>query len=896
MDIPPLYPNVQEPITVLACQTTSRHNPVNNTVKSNNKAPRHMSRFHLSLLSSRWFRISLVILALSLGVLAGTPVLIERLAEQWLEQHGGEQVEVQDVDFNPFTGILRLDNVSIRIQDRTPLAFTKAELNLAWLPLFSRHIQAQAIELTGFRMVVRNEDVLSIGGIQLPAGDQETETDKSVDQSARWAAGIHSLGLNDFTLLYHDRNINSTISIESLQLSNLAQWTPEQPAKLDYRGHINEAPVVLEATLAPFSATPVYKGSLTIEDLKLSDFESLTQPALEKLAGLVSLKGDFSIEQSNHSLRIEHDGTLAVKDIDVSHQSARVANRALSWTGTTDLALATDFSNLQLQNRGKLNIGELNVDLPANKLKVVHEGLLLDGTFKFDDSESGQDISLVADIDISKPDLQAPEMETDLIGADRLQIKGLALDSLQQIKVAKITVDALNIGRPLASKQSTNKDETFYRARQLLVDNVTYADGFTSIDTIHEDDVHVLYQRDKDGNWKINSLLGVLLGEEEPETGESGTDSSGETGSSENADAQAAKNGLAINRIDVTDGSSMTILDEAVTPAFRETLTFSELSLEKLDTGKPDQASLLRLESRLARHTTLSANGTVKPFQQPPGLDLKGKLHAMDLPRLSPYTRDSLGVLLDSGTLDVDMKIKSENSVMDGKATLTLHQLELESVDSKDSLQSRIPVPLNVALDTLRDKNNTIELDIPIEGDANAPDFDVSDAIGQAFATGLRKGAASYLKYALQPYGTLILAAEYAGEAVTRVRLQPIGFEPGQSVMDDTDRDYLSKVAKVLNDRPKLAIKLCGVAVKQDVLYFQQLATADSKKNAGKKVSQEIPVIDEQKLTDLARQRAEQVKNYLVEKFKVPADHLVGCRPRIETDKADASARTDLLI
>ena len=804
---------------------------------------------------------------------------------------------MQDVDFNPFTGILRLDNVSVQVQDRTPLSFATAELNLAWLPLFSRRIQVQSVELTGFRMVVRNEDVLRIGGIQLPAGGQDTATDQPADESTHWATGIHTLGLHDFTLLYHDRNIHSTVYIDSLQLSDLTQWAPEQPARLDFKGSINDAPVAIEATLAPFSVTPVYSGSLTIEDLNLSDFEPLTQPALEKLAGVVSLNGDFSIEQNKQTLHVQHDGTLAAREVAVSHPSARVANQASSWTGTTDLTVATGKSSLQLQNEGTLNIGRLSVDLPANKLKVVHENLVLDGTFKLADNESGQDVSLFADIDISKAGLVAPEKEMDLIAADRFKVKGLALDNLQQFKAEKITVDALNIGRLITSPQDTNRNEAFYQAGQLLVSNVSYADGFTSIDTIHEDDVHVLYQRDKTGNWEVNTLLGVLLGEEkEPEASASGTAVEKEADATEAADTQAVKTRLAINRIDISDGSTMTIVDEAVSPTFRETLTFSELSLEKVDTGKPDQASPLRLESKLGKHTTLSASGDVRPFQQPPGLDLEGKLYAMDLPRLSPYTRDSLGVLLDSGTLDVDLKVKSENSVMAGKAVLKLHQLELESVDSKDSLQSKIPVPLNVALDTLRDRNNTIELDIPIEGDANSPDFDVSDAISQAFATGLKKGAVSYLKYALQPYGTLILAAEYAGEAVTRVRLKSIEFEPGQSEMDDADREYLSKVAGVLHDRPKLAIKLCGVAVKQDALYFQQLANAGRKKNTGKETTPVEPVIDEQKLTELARQRAAQVKNHLVDKFKVPADHLVGCRPRIETDQADASARTDLLI
>jgi len=336
-------------------------------MKSDNKQSGHKP----SLRASRWFWITLFTLILLLAVLAGTPVLIERLAEQWLEQHGGDRVEVQDVDFNPFTGVLRLDDVSIEVQDRTPLSFDTAELNLAWLPLFSKRIEVQSIELTGFRMVVRNDDVLSIGGIPLPTGQQETATDKPADESTPWAAGIDMLSLHDFTLVYQDRNINSTVYIDSLQLSNLTQWTPEQPAKLDYRGRINSAPLTLKATLAPFSATPVYQGSLSLKDLQLSDFESLAQPALEKLAGRVSLGGDFSVEQNNQTLQIRHEGTLSVAAIEVSHPGARVANQASEWTGTTDLTVALDGETaLQLKSQGKLNIGKLSVELPANKLEV----------------------------------------------------------------------------------------------------------------------------------------------------------------------------------------------------------------------------------------------------------------------------------------------------------------------------------------------------------------------------------------------------------------------------------------------------------------------------------------------------------------------------------------------
>ena len=56
-----------------------------------------------ALLSSRWFRISTLILLIFLGILIGLPYLIKQQAQRWLEDNGGDRVEIRDVDFNPFT-------------------------------------------------------------------------------------------------------------------------------------------------------------------------------------------------------------------------------------------------------------------------------------------------------------------------------------------------------------------------------------------------------------------------------------------------------------------------------------------------------------------------------------------------------------------------------------------------------------------------------------------------------------------------------------------------------------------------------------------------------------------------------------------------------------------------
>jgi len=91
-------------------------------------------------------------------------------------------------------------------------------------------------------------------------------------------------------------------------------------------------------------------------------------------------------------------------------------------------------------------------------------------------------------------------------------------------------------------------------------------------------------------------------------------------------------------------------------------------------------------------------------------------------------------------------------------------------------------------------------------------------------------------------------------------------------------------------------VKVCGVAVQQDVAHLQPPADKASGQTGKKEAPPAAPVVDEQKLTELGEQRAASVKDYLVEKFKIPANHLAHCQPRLETDQADAIPRTDLLL
>ena len=944
-----------------------------------------------SLLSKRWFIILTVTLVLFAALLVGTPFLIKHLARQWLLENGGSEVQFRDVDFNPFSGTLVLEDLDVKVDQETTLSFASAGLDLAWLPLFRKQIKVQSVELTGFRMVVDNRDMLRIGGIRPPEASPETESDTQETGSSGWLSGIESLMLRDFEIVYRDPKIETTLALDRLLLSDLAQWSPDQSAQLELAGSINGAPIELNAALAPLAETADYRGTVKIRDLGLDRFAGLAQPQLTALAGRTTLESEFTVQQSQGELTVTHKGGLGITDLKLVSDTLQLDNRNLDWKGDLDLTQSPDA--LRISHSGDLALeqiklvtdalqmdgqtgefkGELSLTQSSDGLRVSHggglalaqlklvtdagvidnqstrwdgttaiqlagadpllkletEGALVvaqtsadlqqpsiyfeqqqfshQGSFSFAQGDPDPSVRVSSNLGLQGLRMEAEERKFKLADVKDLRVSGLQVEALDALAIDAIEADELYLA------QSTDPDANdgqeagaFLHIAHTRIDKPAYAGRLLSIDSIEYAGWHGQAHRNKEGQWAIVRFIDVIkrIAQGPEPAAEDEAQAGGEAEPDGADDATAGQPvQFAIQRIEVAGGSTLKFVDESVKPVFKTKLDFEQLKLEQIDSRQPEQPTSLVLNGKIGKHTRLALQGELRPFRQPPGLNLKGSIDAMDLPQLSSYTRGGLGLLLNSGTLDAKLNMQTKAEQLDGKAKLELHQLQLKSVPGENTLQSKIPVPLDTALDTLRDKNNTIKLEIPVAGNVNDPKFSVNDAVSQALAKGVQKGALSYLTLALQPYGTLITAAKYAGEAATRVQLNPVEFEPGQSVLDDSDREYLGKVAKVLKDRPKIAIKLCGVAASQDQLFFQQQQQKQQQQQAAKTPTQvqsasplEAPVVDETTLSEIAEQRAAAVKDFLIEKHRVAASRLVGCLPQLEIDDAKAKPRTDLLI
>ena len=447
-------------------------------------------------------------------------------------------------------------------------------------------------------------------------------------------------------------------------------------------------------------------------------------------------------------------------------------------------------------------------------------------------------------------------------------------------------------------------ETSILKVGSLELDTVQLSEGNIALGTLAASDLVADLQRDRDGEWRVAQAIDSL-----PETEKITADA--ETGAP--ADGDPTGN-ISIDAITISGDSSITLHDASVDPAFDTRLTLTAADIGRIDSASPAQDTPVTIKARTGKHSRIVINGTVQPFAERPTLNLESSLEGIALTALSPYTMYTLGYALKSGHLDADSSIRIDRGKLDIGNKLTIRGLEVTPVDnaSRERLDTQMSVPLDTALNMLRDKHDTIRLKLPVTGDINSPDFNVSDAVNTAVGKALKKGSMTYLTLALQPYAALISIVKIAGEVATRVRLEPVVFDAGAGTRRVGSGEYLGKVAGIMEDRPELNVKICGFASEQDRLALGGQSPVDppiraagrlpdtvlkpetDKPAAGTTPPPAVAVTDEQ-LLELASQRADALTDYLVSEHAIKASRLVACQPAIDSE-TDAQGRVDLLI
>ncbi|BFU96796.1 MAG: conserved protein of unknown function [Nitrospira sp.] len=308
--------------------------------------------------------------------------------------------------------------------------------------------------------------------------------------------------------------------------------------------------------------------------------------------------------------------------------------------------------------------------------------------------------------------------------------------------------------------------------------------------------------------------------------------------------ASSAKKGpppaVSVKTVKLLRGSA-TFVDESIRPTVRtgiHDLTGTIKGLSSKQLAKAD----VELTGRMDKVAPLKISGAINPLTENTFTDLLIKFENVDLTTAAPYSGKYAGYPISKGKLFLDLAYKVSKKQLEAENKVAIDQLTFgEKTDSPDA--TSLPVPLAVAL--LKDRNGRIDIDLPIRGDLNDPDFKYGKVVISTLLNLLTKMAAS--PFAL--VGKLIPGGG-SGED-----LQYVEFAPGSAIASDEDMKKVDALVKALAERPGLRLEITGTADPvrdRQALGFKKLSAellAKWTRERGKSAAGEsLPADDEQRL------------------------------------------------
>ena len=212
--------------------------------------------------------------------------------------------------------------------------------------------------------------------------------------------------------------------------------------------------------------------------------------------------------------------------------------------------------------------------------------------------------------------------------------------------------------------------------------------------------------------------------------------------------------------------------------------------------GTPSMADL-ELRGRAEGTASLEILGKLNPLAKPLALDITGKVRDLELPPLSTYAIKYSGYGITRGKMSVDVSyVVQPDGTLTAKNKLVLNQLSFG--DKVEGSAASLPVKLAVAL--LSDRNGVIDLDLPISGSLNDPQFSIGPIIIKVIVNVIVKAITA-------PFS--LLAAAFGGGGD---ELGTVAFASGSAVLAPDAKAGLDKVAKALTDRPSLRLTVVGTS------------------------------------------------------------------------------------
>lgn len=468
----------------------------------------------------------------------------------------------------------------------------------------------------------------------------------------------------------------------------------------------------------------------------------------------------------------------------------------------------------------------------------------------------------------------------------------------------------MTFGNVATVDKASEKDFLRWKSLYFGGIDVRFAPFAVAVDEVALSDFFARVVIDETGRFNLQDIVRGPAGEKK------------DAGAAPVAQARAKGNAAAtpvrIGKLSL-QGGRVRFTDNFIKPNYSATLADFGGVVSSLSSD-PSTSASLNFHAEV-NNAPLSVAGRINPLRGDLFLDVKANVRGMELAPLSGYSGRYIGYGIEKGRLSFEVSYLVDHRKLTAENRLILEQITFgEKIDSPTA--TKLPVLFAVAL--LRDRNGVIDVNLPISGSLDDPQFSIGGIV-------LRIIGNLIVKTVTQPFA--LLGALFGGGGA---ELSSLEFDPGRFAIPPAGEDKLKALAKALTERPGLTLDISGrvdpeadriglrrVSVERKVRAIKagDLAARGETPAPGSVVVQpaeyaalleraykaekfpkprnalglpkSLPVeemeklmidnadIDEDDLIALGNQRAQSAKNWLVRNGNVPAERMYIVAPKI---------------
>ena len=240
-------------------------------------------------------------------------------------------------------------------------------------------------------------------------------------------------------------------------------------------------------------------------------------------------------------------------------------------------------------------------------------------------------------------------------------------------------------------------------------------------------------------------------------------------------------------------GGQVDFTDLFIRPNYSARLTQLAGTVSAVAARQPEPADV-QLAGKVDDAAPLTIQGRLHPLGPQLYTDLAGSAKGVELTRLTPYAARYAGYAIERGTLSVDVRYKVEGGQLQASNRVFLDQLTFGDPSGHPEA-TRLPVRLAVAL--LKNSRGEIDINLPISGSLDDPQFSVGGILWRVVVNLVTKAVTA-------PFALLMGGdSNDAGHVM---------FEPGRAELSEAARQQLDALGAKLLDRPSLKLDAVGQA------------------------------------------------------------------------------------